>query len=469
MSFRQRVERVTDHHYVLPRLGTMRVEVHAFLSPALLAQTGEALWQQAAQAAAYPGMIGFYLMPDTHLGYGIPVGGVAVTEDVIIQAGSGYDISCGVLFLQVPELTAADVADEDQRRRWIRAVETRIATGVGSHRPRHMPRVSESDVEEIFRYGAKALGVSAELCERQFIAIDDAALDTDRIARARDKAQPQLGSVGGGNHFVEMQVDRDDGSVWVMIHCGSRGYGWQTANHYFYEGAQLRGLPKNRREESWLRADEPLGREYWAHHNSAANYAVANRHVIVRGVQQALEDVFFATGEVFYEISHNLVQQETLVLPDGSSKRGFVHRKGATRAFPAGHPDLVGTQWETTGHPCLVPGSMREGAAILFPLAGAYRSGCSVNHGAGRVLARGQAKRDLAPLQADIDREMRSLTRTLGGVPIRGIVGNTERTPLDECGHVYKDLDEVLRVLEAEGIAEVAHRLYPVANIKGAE
>jgi tRNA-splicing ligase RtcB len=469
MSFRQRVERVTDNHYVLPRVGPMRVEVHAFLSPALLAQTDEQLWQQAAHAAAYPGMMGFYLMPDTHLGYGIPVGGVAVTDDVIIQAGSGYDISCGVLFLQVPELTAADVADEDQRRRWIRAVETRIATGVGSHRPRHMPRFAESEVEEIFRYGAKALGVAAELCERQFIAIDEAALDTDRISRARDKAQPQLGSVGGGNHFIEMQVDRDDGSVWVMIHCGSRGYGWQTANHYFYAGAELRGLPKNRREESWLRADEPLGREYWAHHNSAANYAVANRHVIVRGVQQALEDVFFATGEVFYEISHNLVQQETLVLPDGSTKRGFVHRKGATRAFPAGHPDLVGTEWETTGHPCLVPGSMREGAAILFPLEGAYRSGCSVNHGAGRVLARGQAKRDLAPLQGDIDREMRNITRTLGGVPIRGIVGNTEHTPLDECGHVYKDLDEVLRVLEAEGIAEVAHRLYPVANIKGTD
>jgi tRNA-splicing ligase RtcB len=194
---------------------------------------------------------------------------------------------------------------------------------------------------------------------------------------------------------------------------------------------------------------------------------VANRHVIVRGVQQALEDVFFTSGEVFYEISHNLVQQETLVLPDGSTKRGFVHRKGATRAFPPGHPDLVGTQWETTGHPCLVPGSMRDGAAILFPLEGAYSSGCSVNHGAGRMLARGQAKRDLAPLQGDIDREMRSITRTLGGVPIRGIVGNTEHTPLDECGHVYKNLDEVLRVLEAEGIAEVAHRLYPVANIKG--
>ena len=469
MSFRERVERLTDTHYVLPRVGEMRVDVHAFLSPALLAQTDEQLWRQAAQAAAYPGIIGFYLMPDTHVGYGIPVGGVAVTDDIIIQAGSGYDISCGVLYLKVPSLTAADVADEDKRLRWIRAVESRIALGIGSDRPRKMPRFRESDVEDIFRYGAKALGVDADLCERQYIPVDESALDTDRIGRARDKALPQLGSVGGGNHFIEMQVDRDDGSVWVMIHCGSRGYGWQTANHYFYAGAELRGLPKNRREESWLRADEPLGREYWAHHNSAANYAVANRHIIVRGVQDALEDVFSATAEVFYEISHNLVQQETLVLPDGRSQRGFVHRKGATRALPAGHPDLLESQWETTGHPCLVPGSMMDGAAILYPLAGAYGSGCSVNHGAGRIMARGQAKRELGSRQREIDGEMRSIVRTLGGVEIRGIVGNTDHTPLDECGHVYKDLDAVLGVLEGAGIARVAQRLYPVANIKGTD
>jgi tRNA-splicing ligase RtcB (3'-phosphate/5'-hydroxy nucleic acid ligase) len=468
MSFLQRVERQTDNHYVLPRAGGMNTDVHAFLSPALLAQTDEALWRQAAQAASYPGMIGLYLMPDTHLGYGIPVGGVAVTQDVIIQAGSGYDISCGVIYLKVPGLHAADVADEHKRRRWIREVEARIATGVGSHRPKNMPRFSEAQVEEILRYGARPLGVAAQLCERQFIPVGD-ELDTARITRARDKAQPQLGSVGGGNHFVEMQVDRDDGSVWVMIHCGSRGYGWQTANHYFYEGARLRGLPTNRREESWLRADEPLGRQYWAHHNSAANYAVANRHVIVRGVQQALDEVFDTAGEVFYEISHNLVQQETLVLPDGSTRRGFVHRKGATRAFPAGHPDLHGTVWQATGHPCLVPGSMYQGAAILFPLEGAYASGASVNHGSGRVMARGAAKRNLAPIHDRIDAEMRDVVRMLGGVEIRGIVGNTQRTPLDECAHVYKDLDAVLAVLEAEGIARIAHRLYPVANIKGTD
>jgi len=266
-----------------------------------------------------------------------------------------------------------------------------------------------------------------------------------------------------------MQVDASDGSVWVMIHCGSRGYGWQTADHFFYEGAKARGLRSNRREDSWLRMDEQLGKDYWAHHNSAANFAVANRHIIVRGIQAALEEVFGVEGEVFYEISHNLVQEETLVLPDGTHKKGFVHRKGATRAFPAGHPDLAGTKWEETGHPCCIPGSMYDGAAILYPLAGAYASGCSVNHGSGRVLGRGNAKRKLESKQHLIDAEMRDVKRTFDGVEIEGIVGNTKKTPLDECRHVYKDLDEVLEVLEAEGIAKVAHRMYPVCNIKGVD
>jgi tRNA-splicing ligase RtcB len=127
----------------------------------------------------------------------------------------------------------------------------------------------------------------------------------------------------------------------------------------------------------------------------------------------------------------------------------------------------VGTRWAETGHPCLIPGSMLAGAAVLYPLEGAYGSGCSVNHGAGRVMGRGQARRELAAIHDDIDHEMATITRTLGGVEVTGVVANTERTPLDECGHVYKDLDAVIDVLESEGIARVAHRLYPVANIKG--
>lgn len=474
MSFKYRVEKHSQGHYVLPRFDPMKVEVHAFLSEALFEQTDEGLWKQAVDSASYDGVIGVYLMPDTHIGYGIPVGGVVVTDETIIQSGSGYDISCGVVYMQTP-LRAADVASWERRKQWVDEVEKRVATGLGSRRPELAPRVRPHKIDDILRYGAKALGVSEDLCERQYIPVPD-DIDLTKIREAHQKAAPQLGSVGGGNHFIEMQVDEADGSVWVMIHCGSRGYGWKTANHFFYEGAKLRGLPKNQRERSHLYIDEPLGREYWAHHNSAANFAIANRHTIVNGVCAALREVFGVEGEVYYEISHNLVQEETIVLPDGTHQRGFVHRKGATRAFPAGHPDLVGTRWEQTGHPCLIPGSMLTGAAILFPLPGAHRSGCSVNHGSGRTLGRGEAKRELESMHDEIDAEMRSIERTFGadadghgGVVIRGIVGNTERTPLDECGHVYKDLDEVLEVLEGEGIARVERRLYPVANIKGTD
>lgn len=467
----QQVTQDGGNQFVLPRIGDMLCEVRAFLSPELFAQTDEALWAQAASSARFPGAIGMYLMPDTHLGYSIPVGGVLVTEDTIIQGGSGYDVSCGILHLKVPGLTAKKVKSWKRREEWIREVELRIATGVGSDRPSLMPKTNSRKMSEILRWGAKALNVRTDLCERQYIDVPK-DFDERLIQKAYSKAEPQMGSVGGGNHFVEMQVDAKTGEVWVMIHCGSRGYGWQMANHFFYEGAALRGLPKNRREESWLRADEPLGRLYWAHHNSAANYAVANRWTIVEGVREATQEVFNCDVEPFYEISHNLVQEETLVLPDGTTKKGFVHRKGATRAFPAGHPDLVGTRWAETGHPCLIPGSMLDGAAILYPQEGAYKSACSVNHGSGRLMGRGHAKRTLAAIHDDIDDEMKNIKRTFGhakkGVTIEGIVGNTRRTPLDECGHVYKDLDTVLAVLEDEGIARVAHRLFPVANIKGA-
>ncbi len=467
MSLKVAVQKVSDHHYVLPRVGNMKVEAHAFLSEALYQASEEQVWQQIASGASFEGVTGAYLMPDTHTGYGVPVGSVLVTDGTIIQGGSGYDISCGVLYMKA-DLTAGRVAGKLDRQRWVREVERRIATGKGRHRPDLMPRFSRTEADDILRYGAKALGVSADLCERQYIPVPD-GLDLGKIERAYASVVPQLGSVGGGNHFVEMQVDCDSAEVYVMVHCGSRGYGWQTANHFFYEGARARGLPKNRREDSWLHADEPLGKEYWAYHNSAANFAVANRHIIVEGIRDATQEVFGADVDVYYEISHNLVQEESLVLPDGTTKKGFVHRKGATRALPAGHPDLAGTRWAATGHPCLIPGSMYEGAAILFPLAGAYASACSVNHGSGRLLARGEAKRRLEPEQQRIDDEMATVQRTFAGVPIEGIVGNHRHIPLDECAHVYKDLDEVLAVLEAEDIARVAHRLYPVANIKGAD
>jgi tRNA-splicing ligase RtcB len=469
MSLKYTATKVEEGHYVLPKLGAMKVEAHAFLSDSLYESSEENFWDQLATGASYEGIIGAYAMPDCHVGFGVPVGVVLVTEDTLIQAGSGYDISCGILGMKVPGLTADGIKGWHKRETWVHEVEKRIATGVGgSERPKLMPKFKSGQADEILRHGAKYLGVSADLCERQYIPVPD-GLDLRRIEKAYDKVIPQLGSVGGGNHFIEMQADEKTGEVYIMVHCGSRGYGWQTANHFFYEGAKLRGLAPNRREDSWLRIDEPLGKEYWAYHNSAANFAVANRHYIVHGIQEALQEVFGVQGEVHFEISHNLVQEETLALPDGTIKKGFVHRKGATRAFPGGHPDLKGTVWEKTGHPCLIPGSMYDGAAILFAEKNAYKSACSVNHGSGRILARGAAKRKLEHKQDRIDEEMRTIKRELGGVSVEGIVGNHKHTPLDECRAVYKDLDQVLEVLEVTGIAKVTQRLWPVANLKGAE
>lgn len=466
MTQKGNVVKHSENFYVLPKTKDMNTDVHAFLSEELFQSSDEELWNQIYNMTCLPGVTGAYLLPDTHVGFGTPIGSVVVTEDTLIQSCNGYDISCGILHMKVPGLTAQHIRSYHKREQWVSEVEKRVATGIGTDRPSLMPVYSKQDAENILRYGAKALGIDAALCERQYIPVPE-DMDLTKIQKAYAKVIPQLGSVGGGNHFIEMQCDPVDGQVWVMVHCGSRGYGHQTADHFFHEAAKLRGIPDNQRESAYLRIDEELGKLYWDYSSSGANFAVANRHIIVNGVNESLEEVFGVRGEVYYEISHNLVQQETLVLPDGTTKKGFVHRKGATRAFPAGHPDLIGSVWEKTGHPCLIPGSMFEGAAILFPQAEAYKSACSVNHGSGRILGRKEAQRRLEHKQQRIDDEMRNVTRDFNGIQVEGIVSNCKHIPLDECGLVYKDLNVVLKVLEDENIAKISCRLFPVANLKG--
>jgi len=203
MSLKYAVQKISDNHYVLPRTGLMKVDAHAFFSETLYERSEEPMWKQLSVAASYEGVIGAYLMPDAHVGYGVPVGCVVVTDSTIIQAGSGYDISCGVVYMKVLGISAEDVADWDRRAAWIREVEARVATGVGSRRPARARRVSAAKGDQILRYGAKAIGVRAEVCERQYIDVPD-DVDLTSISRAYDKAVPQLGSVGGGNYFVEM-------------------------------------------------------------------------------------------------------------------------------------------------------------------------------------------------------------------------------------------------------------------------
>lgn len=445
MGWKQTLVAVGPGHWVLPRAKAMRCDAHLFLSEALLFGDGgadagveEDVFAQVVNACSFPGATRVVLTPDCHVGYGVPIGTAIETDGTLLPTAAGYDIGCGMVQLST-SLTWDDVADPGLRRRWIDEVVRRIGVGVGQ---RGAGRAALRQVPEVLRHGARALGRGGAETERAFVPVDDDTVDVPARAWAK---RDQLGSLGGGNHFCEMQVD-EQRRVWVMLHTGSRGFGWNIAKQFFVEGAAHLGLARRSEDHVWFDADSALGRAYWNLHNMAANFAIANRLLIGDAVCEALEAVFGGEARVYYEISHNLIQRE------GGR---FVARKGATRAFPAKHPALAGTPWAATGHPILIPGSMETGSAILFAREGARESLFSVNHGAGRRLSRAAARRELS--QQDTDRRMAAL----------GVLLNTRSTPLDESGPCYKDLSQVLGAVELAGLATVARRLAPVACIKG--
>lgn len=451
MSWKQTLQRAGEGHWVLPKTKTMRVDADLFLSDKLLwgtpelGDTGleESVFAQVVNAASFPGVTRVAVTPDCHQGYGVPIGTAIETDGVLLPTAAGYDIGCGMVQLRTT-LTEDDVRDVQKRRQWIDEVTRRIAVGVGASRVQKQRRVDSRKFSEVIRYGAKALGRTSNVTERSYIPVDDDRVDIPERANGK---REQLGSLGGGNHFTEMQVD-EDGRVWVMLHTGSRGFGWNIAKNFFVRGAHELGLQRASEDHVWFDADSAIGREYWNLHNMAANFAVANRLIIGEAVCDALEATFGGNAEIYYEISHNLIQKE-----NGK----FVARKGATRAFPKNHPALKGTSWEKTGHPILIPGSMETGSAILFAEEGAARSIYSVNHGAGRKLSRGEARKTLN--QKETDARMKEL----------GILLNTRTTPIDESGPAYKNLDDVLSTVEMAGLAKVQKRLRPIACIKGAD
>lgn len=438
MSYKYQAQKVAPGEYAL-EVG-VGAKIHAFLSDELYNASEEDSWKQAVAASKMAGVTKVILTPDLHSGFGVPIGCVILTNSTILPTAAGYDIGCGMVQLET-NLNIEQVQDKIKRRAWIDQITENIGIGVGQG----SKLTPKAKFEDIVRYGASVLGRdSKDLTERNYIPVPE-NLDCPVPERAQAKSN-QLGSLGGGNHFCELQVEDSTGKVWVMIHTGSRGYGWHIADSFFRKGAEALGLPVNQRESAWFNRDSKLGKQYWALHNMAANFAIGNRVLIGMEVCDALIDVFGGEAKIFYEISHNLIQEE-----DGC----LIHRKGATRAFPAGHPSLRGTKWETTGHPILIPGSMATGSAILFATAAAANSAYSVNHGSGRVMSRGQAKRTLN--QNEIDEAMNKAD----------ILINTRKTPLDESGPCYKDLNKVLESVEEAGLATVRHRLRPIACIKG--
>lgn len=439
--------RRTDAGYYEMEVG-LDAPARLFLSEKLFADADEAVFVQTRFAAAYPGVRDLVLTPDAHAGSGVPVGCVIATDGTLLLNPVGFDIGCGILCFR-SDVDVAKGRDERLRRRFSEEVMRRIGIGVG--RGGGMD-VGADAFQEIIRTGAAALGYARTCSERDFLPVDD---DWDPPYAALERGMGQLCSLGGGNHFAELQHDQD-GKLWVMVHTGSRGFGHALAKHYMDRArADVRRSGARPVEATWLLPDSAHWDGYRNAVAAGANYAIANRLLLWEQIGTAFRRVFGKEPELVYEISHNLAQPERAPGLDGVS---WVHRKGATRAFPAGHPELAGTPWESTGHPVLIPGSMGDTSYVLRPRPGAARALFSVNHGCGRRLSRGDARQRLT--QSGVNRQMRAL----------GVMVNAGGdVPIDESPDVYKSAGDVLDAVIAADLAEVVTTLTPLASIKGGD
>jgi len=437
---------------------TRDVPVRIFLTPSLLERTEDIIYRQIVNATRFPGVKMVVITPDAHYGYGVPVGCAILTDaesGAVAMGPVGFDIGCGMVSAK------SDVhvgeATPDKRLEFNRAVMERVNMGAGGKSVK-LGELNVREFNSLVRGGAEyyvqkyGAAFDRSRAERHRMPVDDGWQIPWGGKGRPERGLNQLGSLGGGNHFIELQKSEETETLFVQAHTGSRGFGHGLATNYFE-------MAKAENPETSVDIDlgyfTPDSRHYHDYLNAVAaggNYAILNRLIIFEQIAEAFRLVFKAELELIYEISHNLVQKETH--PEHGEV--WVHRKGATRAFPAGHPGLKGTFWETTGHPVLIPGSNKDWSYILRPAAAAVNSGYSVNHGAGRRMSRSEATRSLN--QKEIDAEYREA----------GIVVNTDgRVPIDEAAPCYKSSEEVINAVVGAGLATIEHKLWPLASLKG--
>lgn len=442
------------HYYEMPEQQSKGVPVRLFLTPALLDELEFTVYSQIITATKFPGVKLVVITPDCHHGYGVPVGCAIVTDPdhgAVALGPVGFDIGCGMVSLRSD--VSAERATEERRLAFNRAVMQRVSMGQGERGVERLAGLSNKEFERLLRGGAdyyvKTYGtrIDRTRAERNCIPVDESwQLPHSRASRGMG----QLGSLGGGNHFIELQRSEEAGTLFVQIHTGSRGFGHGLAEHYFRVAKADQPDVIRNLDEAWFAPHSAHRGEYLAAVAAGGNYAIINRLVIAEEVSVAFRRVFGAELELVYEISHNLVQREW------SGEYGWVnvHRKGATRAFPAGHPGLQDTPWFDTGHPVLIPGSNRDWSYILRP-TGSRKSAYTVNHGAGRRMSRTAAKNQLNQRAIDDDYRRAGIVVNLDG-----------RVPIDESGPAYKSSTEVIEAITGAGLAEVEHHLWPLASLK---
>jgi tRNA-splicing ligase RtcB len=436
--------------------------------------------QQVANVAHLPGLLMHSMaMPDIHWGYGFPIGGVAgvdVDQGVISPGGVGYDINCGVRLVRT-HLVKTDI--QDRICALVDGLFRNIPSGVGST---GKLKLSQKEERSVLRDGAgwavkQGMGWSEDtgLTEQNgcLPGADPQALSS----RALERGRPQLGTLGSGNHFLEIQeIDEifdadaagafglEKGMITVMIHTGSRGLGYQVCDDNLdrmIRAMQRYGIVIPDKQLSCAPVSSPEGRQYFAAMAAAANYAWTNRQIILHWVRETFEKVLGESAErlglhMVYDVAHNIAKFEEHTV-HGSAKKVMVHRKGATRAFGPGHQD-VPEKYRKVGQPVLIPGDMGTASYVLVGTDRAMKESFgSTCHGAGRVMSRHAAVR--MTRGRDIGRELEK----------KGIVVRSQgrKTLFEEVPEAYKDIDRVVNIVHGAGLSRKVARMRPLGVVKG--
>jgi tRNA-splicing ligase RtcB len=476
------LEKVGEYVWEIPEDEAMGAPARVFASEALLDEISDDLTlQQLKHSTQLPGVRDYAIcLPDGHQGYGFPVGGVAAidAEEGCISPGAiGYDINCGV------RMVKTNLRYDDLQGREAELVDSLFAnvpTGLGGG---GVYEGTKDDVEAILERGMEwaleeGYAVPADLdhCEDEGRRPEG---DPSVVSqKAKDRGKNQIGSLGSGNHFLEVQRVTDiylsdvasafgleEDQLVVLIHCGSRGLGHQVCTEYLRDVEQahaglLNSLPD--KELAAAPAGSQLADEYYRAMCAAINYAWVNRQLVMHQTRRVFENVFDADWrdlemDLLYDVAHNIGKKEVHEV-DGVETELYVHRKGATRALPAGHPD-VPAAYREVGQPVIIPGSMGAGSYLLRGGEAALdETFGSTAHGAGRLMSRTQAKNTF--WGEDVQDDLREQNCVF-------VKAESGATVAEEAPGVYKDVDEVVEVSDALGIGDKVARTYPVCNIKG--
>jgi tRNA-splicing ligase RtcB len=485
-SARQMIQKVSDTIWELPTTfkESMQVPARIYATAKLVHEMDEAVFDQIANAATLPGIVKYaFCMPDGHSGYGFPIGGVAATDieagGVISPGGIGFDINCGMR-LVVTNLTYDDV--KPHLRILVDQLYERVPAGIGS---RGFVKVSRAEFRRVVEEGARwcirngyGWEEDLELTEEQGCAEGaDAATISEK---AIDRGYNQLGTLGSGNHYLEVQVARPENvfdaelarvfgitipnQIVVMFHCGSRGFGHQVATDYLQVFLKVMeskyGIKIMDRELACAPFASPEGEDYFAAMKCGINMSFANRQVILHRIREVFSNIFGRSAEdmgmhMVYDVAHNTAKLERHEV-DGTMRSLLVHRKGATRAFAPGmegFPD----RYRQTGQPVIIGGSMETGSYLLAGVTQGSQTFFSTAHGSGRTMSRTKARKHWQGKTVQRDLEA------------RGIYVRTASWPglAEEAGPAYKNIDEVVEATELAGISKRIVQFVPIGNVKG--